>query len=458
MSKENRVMTNDRPDEASQLYSTAPQRDDYGADIKENLPEAEQGDAVAQFHVGLFLTFPGEQQDCTAALGWLQKSAEQGYGQAQTLLGNLYGGIVPGLGALENPREAVRWWDKAAELQEAPALFNLGRAYAYGQGVPPDRSRAYQYFGLAVTAYQDLIDEGLPVQRHKKDARKARRRVAWAPKLDRLVPFFLFLSTGNRVLSKLLGAAQEANVTKLKAALNGGADVDGRGRGGDTALMVASSRGHLETIKALLAAGADVNAMHKEGGTALMFASQDGRSEAVELLLSAGADPGIKTESGHTALMGAAARNHVDAVCLLLAKGARVDEEWMEGDTALMLASNEGHTNTAKVLLAADADINTTNRLGRTAVMLAALGGFSATLKMLLEAGADVNISDANGGTALIMSAISGDAEAARLLLDAAAEIEARDIEGSSALVVALAQGNDEVARMLRTAIDERLR
>ena len=45
--------------------------------------------------------------------------------------------------------EAVRWLRKAAEQGFAPAQFNLGVSYEFGEGVAKDYAAAYAWFNLA---------------------------------------------------------------------------------------------------------------------------------------------------------------------------------------------------------------------------------------------------------------------------------------------------------------------
>ena len=53
--------------------------------------EAEKGDAKAQFLLGLmYRAGHGVPQDDSKAIQWLQKSAEQGYDEAQLYLGMVY--------------------------------------------------------------------------------------------------------------------------------------------------------------------------------------------------------------------------------------------------------------------------------------------------------------------------------------------------------------------------------
>jgi uncharacterized protein len=66
-------------------------RGDYAKALRLIRPLANDGDASAQFNLGLmYLTAQGVQQDDAAAALWFRKAAEQGYVLAQTNLGVLY--------------------------------------------------------------------------------------------------------------------------------------------------------------------------------------------------------------------------------------------------------------------------------------------------------------------------------------------------------------------------------
>jgi len=73
---------------------------DYATALKEWRPLAEQGDATAQFNLGVMYNF--------------------------------------GQGVPQDYQEAVRWYRLAAEQGYAPAQFNLGFLYDKGLGVPQD--------------------------------------------------------------------------------------------------------------------------------------------------------------------------------------------------------------------------------------------------------------------------------------------------------------------------------
>jgi TPR repeat protein len=122
-------------------------RGDYAKALRLIRPLANDGDATAQFNLGLmYVTGSGVQQDESAAALWFRKAAEQGYARAQTNLETLY---RDGRGVTEDVTEAVMWFRKAAEQGHPKAMLDLGVMYAEGLGVPQDYVRAHMWFSLA---------------------------------------------------------------------------------------------------------------------------------------------------------------------------------------------------------------------------------------------------------------------------------------------------------------------
>ncbi len=85
---------------------------DYATALKEWRPLAEQGDATAQFNLGVMYNFGlGVPQDYQEAVRWYRLAAEQGYAPAQFNLGFLYD---KGLGVPQDYAQARDWYRKAA--------------------------------------------------------------------------------------------------------------------------------------------------------------------------------------------------------------------------------------------------------------------------------------------------------------------------------------------------------
>ena len=123
------------------------QRGDYAAALAEWHPLAEQGDAYAQFFLGvMYDNGEGVPQDDAEAARWYRPAAEQGVAEAQYNLGVMYRN---GEGVPQDYAEAARYNRMAAEQDHAKAQHNLGVMYALGQGVPQDYGQSHTLFSLA---------------------------------------------------------------------------------------------------------------------------------------------------------------------------------------------------------------------------------------------------------------------------------------------------------------------
>jgi uncharacterized protein len=124
---------------------------DYSTAYNMLKPIAEQGDASAQFNLGLlYLDGKGLPQDYTEAAGWFRRAAEQGDAGAQNNLGTFYS---QGLGVVQDYAEAARWYRKAAEQGYAAAQNSLGNMYIDGKGV-------YSNWQEAIKLYRASAKQG----------------------------------------------------------------------------------------------------------------------------------------------------------------------------------------------------------------------------------------------------------------------------------------------------------
>ena len=114
---------------------------------------AEDGDAKAQDWLGFYYQFGVEvEQDSKEAVKWYQKAAEQGLPKAQCSLGEMYhdgkGGVT------KDYKKAVTLYRKAAEQGHYVGQLNLGLMYELGYGVKEDYVTAYAWYDL--TAANDV--------------------------------------------------------------------------------------------------------------------------------------------------------------------------------------------------------------------------------------------------------------------------------------------------------------
>ena len=116
----------------------------HTAEVKGPRQAAEEGDAEAQFNLGLSYSKGNDApQNHSEAVKWYLKAAEQGHAQAQQGLGVCY---YKGEGVPQDYAEAVRWLRMAAEQGDLYAQRNLGFCYEKGQGVPQDHIEAAEWY------------------------------------------------------------------------------------------------------------------------------------------------------------------------------------------------------------------------------------------------------------------------------------------------------------------------
>jgi TPR repeat protein len=110
---------------------------------------AEQGNAIAQFNLGImYKKGRGVPKDNTKAVEWFRKAANQGDAIAQYQLGKMY---LSGHGVPQNYIEAFKWIQGSADLGYAKAQYHTGIMYNSGQGVAENKVLAYMWFSVAVS-------------------------------------------------------------------------------------------------------------------------------------------------------------------------------------------------------------------------------------------------------------------------------------------------------------------
>ena len=114
--------------------------------------KAGQGDAEAQFNLGVKLSGEGTTQDYAQAAQWYLKAADQSHSLAQFNLAIMYGA---GQGVPRDESKAMGWMQKAADLGDAGAQYHLGmkhhRASLDGrpETAPESRIQAYKWLQLS---------------------------------------------------------------------------------------------------------------------------------------------------------------------------------------------------------------------------------------------------------------------------------------------------------------------
>jgi TPR repeat protein len=120
--------------------------------------KAGQGDAEAQFSLGVRFAREGATQDYLQAAQWYLKAADQSHSLAQSNLAIMY---TAGQGMARDEVKSMGWMRKAADLGDAGAQHHLGmkfhRASLSGlpEAAPESRIEAYKWFQLsAAQGYQ----------------------------------------------------------------------------------------------------------------------------------------------------------------------------------------------------------------------------------------------------------------------------------------------------------------
>lgn len=122
------------------LGLTAFEAEDYPTAYEQWVIADTDDDASAQNGIGWIiekgLINPANPKQ---AITWYQKAAEQGHDGAYLNLGNLYDN---GVGIDKDYQMAAQYFEKAAKKGNPVAQNNLGRMYQQGQGVPEDQKKA----------------------------------------------------------------------------------------------------------------------------------------------------------------------------------------------------------------------------------------------------------------------------------------------------------------------------
>lgn len=145
---------------------------------------AEQGYVDAQWLLG-FCYYHGQGVECdlTETVKWYRKAAEQGHIHSQYELGDCY---FSARGVDRDLAEAVKWYRKAAEQGYRSAQYMLGLCYADGKGVAIDKAESVKWYRKAAEQGDvmsqhilgECYDKGIGVKKDKKEAVQWWRKAA----------------------------------------------------------------------------------------------------------------------------------------------------------------------------------------------------------------------------------------------------------------------------------------
>lgn len=137
----------------------------FAEDFDETLRLAKEGNANAQFNLGVYYTKGTEvPENYEKAFKWYMKSAQQGIVVAQTNLAFMY---LKGNGVPENYNEAFKWFMISAQQGDEDAQNSLGGMYLEGMGVPENYILSYVWFSMAKTSGNKLAVNNIEIVKEK---------------------------------------------------------------------------------------------------------------------------------------------------------------------------------------------------------------------------------------------------------------------------------------------------
>ncbi|MEM7222885.1 MAG: ankyrin repeat domain-containing protein [Pseudomonadota bacterium] len=250
----------------------------------------------------------------------------------------------------------------------------------------------------------------------------------------------------------LLQSAAAGLLEESRYALEQGAEVDARGPGRETPLILASAAGNADLAKLLLDSGADPAAVTDDGWSGLHAAAYNGAHQVAGHLIAAGTPLELRERDfGNTALLLAARRGSHGVVAALLDAGAEIEaRDERNGNTALINAAFDPLVlTTLAELIGRGADLDArASGDGLTALMAAVSRGNLPGAELLVASGAPLETANRNGYRALHLAASLGDLRLIDLLLERGAEVGAAAPDGETPLGAAV--GNGELAAVRR--------
>ncbi|KAJ6788062.1 hypothetical protein PWT90_08737 [Aphanocladium album] len=254
----------------------------------------------------------------------------------------------------------------------------------------------------------------------------------------------------------LMEAARGRHTELALRLLSHGADASSQAGDGDgdpgSALHIAAEASLFALIGPLLERGADPNGAGTYGRTALVAAVYEGCPKTVKALLCGGAEPSLVADGDLHPLVIACCRGDIDVTRVLLEHVAAVNPKTDDKQTSLLWASMYGHVEIVRLLLDHGADIEWKDVDEWTALRYAVAHGQAAVLTLLLDRKVRTDVKDSMGRTPAMVALQAGHTKIVELLIDAGcAELEHADMEGRTLLFYAAMRGQSAVVRMLLT-------
>lgn len=276
-----------------------------------------------------------------------------------------------------------------------------------------------------------------------------------------LTLLFTACSGGSPFAEDVHHAALAGNMSRIKAYVEVGGNVDTVGDGGSL-LRYAALGGHVELLRYLIAKGADEK--KRSFGKALIHDATESKNVAVvQFFLDRGVDVNCPTTGdsilggkGATPLLIASKYLDYSMAAFLLRRGANVNatDEYLNTPLIEAIFLNlDTDSNPAKVfrftklLVEHGADVNAPDKKGSSPVALAALTENKQVVQYLVHKGATTNKQGENGETAFTYAAGNADKDLVEYFVKLGANPAARLDDGSTALMSALRSDNVDFLR-----------
>jgi ankyrin repeat protein len=191
-------------------------------------------------------------------------------------------------------------------------------------------------------------------------------------------------------------------------------------------LVAAARTGDLDTVRKVLEAGTPIDG-RGPGGESALLAAVNGHQTSIGLfLLERGASVNVQADNRDTPWLQAGALGRTDLVRAMTAHGPDLTIRNRYGGNALIPACERGHVETVRVLLSIPIDVDHVNDLGWTCLLEAVILGSGGdehreVVRLVLASGADPNLADRGGITPLNHARSRRQAEIAALLSAAGA-------------------------------------
>ncbi len=146
-------------------------RTDYQTAMAELLPEAERGNALAQYKIGtLFDSARGVERNFATASIWFKRAAEQGHARAQLEMARRY---CEWRNTDQDCRESLHWLQLSALQGNPEAEFLLYQLHAHGWKLFPDRTQATAWLEKAAGHGSRAAQAELELQRARTEIERA---------------------------------------------------------------------------------------------------------------------------------------------------------------------------------------------------------------------------------------------------------------------------------------------